>query len=133
MAVKYAGKNGLVYIATTGSGSPALAGGFRAFTMDGSTEKIDVTSFGAVNRESVQGFPAYRGTLEGFWMSDDTTLRTASLSTDGTIVYLYPSSAAMSKYVGGPAWIDMSVRSAVDQAVGTSANFEARGPWTNAL
>lgn len=133
MPVKYPGKNGVVYLSTSGTSAAVPVGGFRAFTMDGSTEKIDVTSFGASNRESVQGFPAFRGTLEGFWLSDDTTLRQASASTDGTNLYLYPSSNAVSKWIGGPAWIDMSLRSAVDQAVGTTANFEARGAWTNNL
>lgn len=133
MAVKYAGKNGVVYLSTSGTSAAVAVGGFRAFTMDGSTEKIDVTSFGATNRESVQGFPAFRGTIEGFWLSDDTTLKSASSSADGTNLYLYPSSNATSKWIGGPAWIDMSLRSAVDQAVGVSANFEARGAWTNNL
>jgi predicted secreted protein len=133
MAVKYAGKNGLVYLSTTGTASATSVGGFRSFTFDGSAEKIDVTSFGSTNRESVLSFPAFRGTIEGLWLSDDTVLRQASASADGTNLYLYPSSNAITKWVGGPAWIDMSLASAVDAAVTTSASFEARGAWTNQL
>lgn len=133
MATKYPGKNGLIYMSTSDGGAMVLLGGMREFTMDGSTEKIDTTEFGATNRTSVQGFPAFRGTLGGFWASDDTTLKSASQSADGMKIYLYPSSNAMSKWIGGPAWIDMSLRSAVDGAVGLTAEFEARGPWTNNL
>lgn len=130
---KYAGRNGVVYMSVSGSTSAIPVGGFRAFTMDGTQDDIDTTEFGAGNRTSVLGFPNYRGTIEGFWASDDTTLRQAATATDGTHIYLYPSSSAPSKYIGGPAWVDMSLRSAVDQAVGVTANFRARGTWVNAL
>jgi hypothetical protein len=133
LAIKYAGKSGLVYMSTTGAGSPVLVGGMRAFTIDNSTTDIDTTEFGAVNRTSVQGFPAANGTIEGFWASDDTTLRTASQSSDGTNLALYPSSNAMGKYFGGPAWVDMNVRTAVDQAVGLTANWRSRGNMVNQL
>lgn len=133
MAVKYAGKTGLVYMSTSGTGSPVLVGGMRAFTIDNSTTDIDTTEFGAVNRTSVQGFPGSNGTIEGFWATDDQTLRTASSSADGTNIALYPSSNAMSRYFGGPAWVDMSVRTAVDQAVQITGNWRSRGNMTNQL
>ena len=133
MAVKYAGKSGLVYLSTTGTGAVVLVGGMRAFTIDNTADDIDTTEFGAVNRTSVQGFPTSNGTIEGFWASDDTTLRQAANSADGTIIALYPSRDAMSKYFGGPAWVDMSVRTAVDQAVGITANWRSRGAMVNVL
>jgi hypothetical protein len=133
MAIKYHGKSGLVYMSTTGSGTPVLVGGMRAFTLDNSTDVVDTTEFGATNRTSVQGFPASNGTVEGFWATDDTTLRTASQSVDGTNIAFYPSSNAMTKYFGGPAWVDMTLRTAVDQAVALTANWRSRGNMTNAL
>jgi hypothetical protein len=133
MAIKYAGANGLVYLSTTGTGTPALVGAMRAFTIDNSTDEIDTTEFGATNRTSVQGFPTSRGTLEGFWASDDTTLRQAATSVDGTNMAVYPSRNAMSKYFGGPAWVDMSLNSAVDAAVTVTGNWRARGTMVNAL
>jgi hypothetical protein len=133
MAIKYAGKSGLVYMSTTGTGSPVLVGGMRAFTIDNTADDIDTTEFGATNRTSVQGFPTSNGTIEGFWATDDTTLRTAANSTDGTNLALYPSRDAMSKYFGGPAWVDMSVRTAVDQAVQLTANWRSRGTMVNQL
>lgn len=133
MAVKYHGKGGLVYMSTTGTGSPVLVGGMRAFTLDNTADNVDTTEFGATNRTSVLGFPGANGTIEGFWASDDTTLRQASQSTDGTIIALYPNSTAMSKYFGGPAWVDYSMRTAVDAAVTLTGNWRARGNMINAL
>ena len=78
MAVKYAGSNCVVYMSINGTTAAINVGGMRAFTMDGTQETIDTTEFQASNRTSVLGFPAYSGTLEGFWASDDTTLRSAS-------------------------------------------------------
>lgn len=130
---KYHGKNGVVYMSTTGSGTAVPVGGFRAYTFDGSTDDVDTTEFGATTRTSVIGFPASRGTLEGFWASDDSTLRQAANSADGTNIYIYPSSNAPSRYIAAQAWVDMSLRGAVDAAVTTTANWRARGTVTNNL
>jgi hypothetical protein len=133
MAVKYHAKKGVVYMSTSGSTAAVPVGGMRAYTFDGSTEDVDTTEFGATTRTSVIGFPAGRGTLEGFWSSDDTTLRQAANSADGTNLYIYPSSDAPTKYFAAQAWVDMSIRGAVDSAVTTSANWRARGTVTNLL
>jgi len=133
MAIKYAGKNGLVYMSVDGVTAPILVGGLSAFTLDLSTDKIDVTEFGQTNKTSVLGFPAARGTIEGFWAADDTTIRTASQSPGGTIIALYPTSALMTRYFGGPAWVDYSLRENVNQAVTLTGNWEARGSMINAL
>ncbi len=133
MAVKYHGKGGLVYMSTTGTGSPVLVGGMRAFTLDNTADNVDTTEFGATNRTSVLGFPGANGTIEGFWASDDTTLRQAAQSTDGTILALYPSANTMTKYFGGPAWVDYSLRTAVDAAVTLTGNWRARGNMVNTL
>jgi hypothetical protein len=133
MATKYAGKQGLVYASIDGVAAPILVGACREFTIDLTTDKIDVTEFGAVNKTAVLGFPAARGTIAGFWASDDTTLRQAAGSVGGTIIALYPTSTLMTKFFGGPAWLDMSLREAVDTAVTTTFNWEARGSMVNNL
>jgi hypothetical protein len=133
MAVKYSGANGLIYLSSSGSASPVLAGGFRAFSLDNSRDDIDTTEFGAANKTSVLGFPSSRGTFEGFWATDDTTLRDAANSPDGTNIAVYPSRFAMSRYFGGPAWVDYSLRTAVDQAVTITGNWRSRGNMVNSL
>jgi hypothetical protein len=133
MAIKYAGKNGLVYMSVDGISAPVLVGGCRAFTLDMTTDKIDVTEFGQTNKTAVLGFPAARGTIDGFWAADDTTIRTAAQSLNGTNLALYPTSAIMTRYFGGPAWVDYSMRTDVNQAVTMTGNWEARGSMINTL
>lgn len=133
MAVKYSGANGLIYMSSTGTGTPTLAGGFRAFTIDNSREAIDTTEFGATNKTEIQGFPSSNGTFEGFWATDTTAMRDAANSADGTNIAVYPSRNAMSRYFGGPAWVDYSLRTAVDQAVTISGNWRSRGDMVNQL
>ena len=133
MAVKYSGANGLIYMSSTGTGAPVLAGGFRAFTIDNSRNFIDTTEFGATNATSVQGFPASSGTFAGFWATDDTTMRDAANSPDGTNIAMYPSRFAMSRYFGGPAWVNYSLNTAVDAAVTITGNWTSRGNMVNSL
>lgn len=133
MAVKYHARNSVIYMSINGTTAAVPVGGLREYTLDGSTDQVDTTEFGASNKTSVLGFPANRVTIGGFWASDDTTVRQASTSTNGSHFYLYPSSAAPSKYIGGPAWVDQSLRGAVDGAVGMSGNIVANGTWVNNL
>lgn len=133
MPIKYHAKKGVIYLSPSGSAAAVPVGGFRGYTLDGSTDKVDVTEFGATGKTSVSGFPANKGTLTGFWLSDDTTVRQASQSADGTNIYIYPSSDAPSKYLGGPSWLDMSLAGDVNSAVGLTANWEARGNMSNVL
>lgn len=131
MPIRYHAKKGVIYLSTSGTTAAVLVGQFRAYTLDSSVDDVDSTVFGATNRTSLIGFPALRGTLEGFWVSDDTTLRQAAASADGCHLYIYPSSDAPSKYAGGPSWVDKSLRGAVDAAVGITANFRANGNWVD--
>lgn len=133
MATKYHGKKGVVYASISGSAAATLVGSLRAFTLDLSTDLVEVTEFGQGNKTFVQGFPAYTGTIEGFWASDVTIMQQAANSVDGTNLYLYPTSDAVSKWIGGPGWINLNLRSAIDAAVALNGNFSARGAWINNL
>lgn len=130
---KYHARAGVIYLSVSGAVAAVPVGGFSGYTLDGTQEKVDTTEFGSNSHTSVAGFPANKGTLTGFWSSDDTTLRQASQSVDGTNIYIYPSSNAPSRYFGGPAWIDMSLNGTTSSAVGTTAAWEARGNMANAL
>jgi len=136
MAVKYHGKRGVVYVSPDGTTAASNAAGLRAFTLDLTTDLVDVTEFLAGNKTFVPGFPNYTGTIEGFYATDVTVVSAAATATvngTGTNIYLYPSADAVSKYIGGPAWLSLQLRSAVDAAVTQNANFSARGTWVNAL
>lgn len=136
MAVKYHGKRGVVYVSVSGAVAAVNVGGMRGFTLDLATDLVDVTEFQlgpGGNKQFVQGYPNFTGDINGFWASDVTILQQAAIAADGTNIYLYPSSDAPSKYVGGPAWLNYTISGAVDAAVVQTAHYSARGIWTNNL
>ena len=127
----YAARKGLVYLSTTGSGSASSVLKINKWSLDQSTDKIEVTSFGDTNKTYVQGLPDIKGSFSGFWDDTETKPGTGASSTDGVKLYLYPSSDAITKYKCGPAWLDLSYDVAVDGAVTINGSFVANGSWSN--
>ena len=72
----------------------------------------------------MQGWPALRGTFEGYWNSDETKLFTAATSTDGCKAIFYPTKRVPSKYVSCTAWLDASIETRVDGMT------RVRGTWS---
>jgi hypothetical protein len=132
MAV-YAGRKGVIYMSTTGSGAATNVIKMNAWTLNRTTDKIEVTAFGDANKTYVQGLPDVQGTFGGFWDDSESKPFTGASSTDGVKVYLYPSSDAPTKYWYGPAWLDVSMDTAVSGAITISGNFAANGSWGNTL
>ncbi len=132
-SVKYHGKRGIVYLSTSGTTAASAVGTIRGFTLDLSRDYPEVTEFGDTNKTYVVGLPNFTGTLDGFFASDQSPIMTAQQSVNGVNIYLYPSSDAISKWIGGPGFLDATIRTAVDQAVVETANFRANGAWTNNL
>lgn len=130
MAV-YPGRNALVYLSTTGSGNATSVIKLNQWTLNRTTDKIETTSFGDANKTYVQGLPDLQGTFTGFWDDGESKPFTAAASTDGCKIYLYPSSNAIGKYWYGPAWLDVSMDTAVSSAVTISGSFAANGSWGN--
>jgi hypothetical protein len=126
---RHAGRNGAVYISTTGSGAAAPVTQ-AAWSCNFSTEKIDVTSFRDANLVKVQGLPDVAGEFSGFWEDQELTLFTASRSNDGVKMYLYPDIVnTANAYIYGPAWVDFSIKAGVSGAVEVSGTFAANGNW----
>lgn len=124
------GKNGAVYVSATGSGTPSPVLNLTKWTIDRSTDTIEVTAFGDPNKTYVLGLPDLKGTLTGFWDSATDPLYTAGTSTDGTNLYLYPDRLnTPTKYDYGPAWLNTTMEVDVKGAVAITGNFVARGAW----
>lgn len=129
----YAGKSGVVYISTTGSGNATNVIKLNEWSVNRTTDKIDVTSFGDANKTYVQGLPDLKGTFKGFWDDSESKPFTAASSTDGCKMYLYPSANAPTKFWSGPAWLDLSMSDPVAGAVTIDGSFAANGSWTNSF
>lgn len=127
----YAGRKGVVYLSTTGTGTASNVIKLNNWTLNRTTDKIDVTSFGDANKTYVQGLPDVQGTFAGFWDDTESKPMTGAASSDGVKLYLYPSADAPTKYWYGPAWMDMSMDTSVAAAVTISGSFAANGSWGN--
>jgi hypothetical protein len=125
---RYHGRKGDVKISTSGTGNASTIA-LTEWTLNMATDKVEVTSFGDANKTYVQGLKDLTGTLSGVWDSAVDSLFTASDSTDGLKMYLYPSTDAATKYWYGPAWLDASVNVSVSGAVTIAGNFVANGSW----
>lgn len=129
----YHGKKGVVYLATTGSGTAANVIKLTTWTLNQTTDKVEVTSFGDSNKTYVQGLRDMQGTFSGFWDDTETKPFSGADSADGVKLYLYPSSDAPTRYFYGPAWLDVSMDTGVSAAVSISGNFVANGAWGRQL
>ena len=129
MAV-YAGRKGVVYLSTSGSGTATNVIKLTTWTLDQTTDKIEVTSFGDANKTFVQGLKNVQGTLAGFFDDTETKPFVGADSSDGIKMYLYPSADAPGVYWYGPAWLDVSINTGVSDAVAISGNFAANGSWS---
>src|SRR5262245_23645155 len=125
----YAGRKGVVYLSTTGSGNATNVLKLNTWTLDQSTDKIEVTSFGDPNKTYVQGLKDIKGTIAGFFDDTETKPFVGADSADGVKLYLYPSADAPTKYWYGPAWLDTSINTGVAGAVQISGNYAANGAW----
>ena len=128
MAV-YHGRKGVVYMSTSASGNASNVVNLTNWTINMTTDKVEVTSFGDSNKTYVQGLKDVQGTFSGFFNDTEAKPFQAADSTDGIKLYLYPTADATTKYWYGPAWLDVSIDTGVAAAVSISGNFAANGAW----
>ena len=129
MSVPYHAKDAIVYIAPDGSAEASELLGASEWTLDMTTDTVEVTAFGDQNKQYVQGLPDISGTLSGFVKEDEDKWFKAQKSTQPVKVYLYWSRQMPSKYAYGTAWISISMSNTVTTANEIAANFVAGGPW----
>jgi hypothetical protein len=126
---RYHGRKGRLYASTSGAGVAIPVASLTNWSLDQKTDRVETTAYGDGNKTYVQGLADVSGNFSGFWDDTDTTLATAARSSDGSRLYLYPSTDALSKYAYGPAWVDVSYDVAVDGAIKMSGSFAANGTW----
>jgi hypothetical protein len=120
------GRRGRVYLgiaSDTAEASPIPF--FSMWSINFSTDKVDVTAFGDDNKIYVSGLPDASGQFSGFY--DDATAQTYTAATDGLArkFYLYPSTLTNTQYFFGTVLPDFSVDGAVADAVKVSASWNA--------
>ena len=127
------GKHGQVSIdpAPASPADPKALGDINDFTLDLSTQRVDVTCFGDTNIRRVTGLPDFAGTLGGFWNSmTSPKLFKVILSSLPAWLRLYPDITDPTYFFEGLANIDGSIKVSATGAVSFSGKWDAADNWT---
>lgn len=124
---RVAGRNGALYAAITSGGTAEPIAYLTQWTLDQSTDRTDVTSFGDTTKTYVSGLPDAQGTYSGWYDTATAQLYTAASDGIARKFYLYPDRSAGSAgtYWFGSAFFDFSIDTSVDGAVSISGSFAA--------
>lgn len=130
MSLPYHAKDAMVLIASDGSSAASELLRAKEWTLDLSRDPVEVTAFGSLNKEYVQGLPDVSGTINGFVEEDEPKWFLAAASSEPVRMYLYWSRQMTSKYCKGLAWVNVSLNNANTGANEISMKFIAGGPWS---
>jgi hypothetical protein len=126
---KIAGRRGRVYVGLASDSAVASpVANLSQWSLSGSSENLDATSFGDTTKTYVLGLPDASGSFAGFYDSASDQLYTASQDGLARKTYLYPDTAQPGTYWFGTAFWDFSVDVPVGGIVSISGSFVAATP-----
>ena len=124
------GRFGVLYLGATNGGTAVNQANLKSWSLDGSTDFVDVTCMGDSNKSYVAGIPDTTGSFEGVWDSATATIfYTAARDGLSRKMYLYPGGSS-ANYWYGDVLFDASFAGGVDDAVMVSANWRSAGALT---
>jgi hypothetical protein len=125
--MRYHGKTGKVSI---GTGTAVPIASLNKWTLSAATDKVDVTAFGDVNKQYVQGLPDLKGSVAGWFDDQEDALFVAADATAPVTLELMPVAGVATIKWAGLAWLDASIDVPADGAISVSGDWVAAGPWT---
>jgi hypothetical protein len=127
--MRHHGNKGQILLATTRTGVPAATVSLTSWSLDRSTDLVEVTAFADPNKIYVQGLADIKGTIGGWFDDTNDALFDASDSPDGCFLVLYPTTLYPTNYHYGPAWMSASIDVDSKGAISISGTFAAAGAW----
>jgi hypothetical protein len=121
------GRFGKLYVGATTAAAASPVPFVGSWSIDASTDKIDVTAMGDVNKVVVPGLPDFSGDIGGFFDDASNTLYDAAVDGLDRAFYLYPNTNVATNYWYGRIFIDASFSSSVDGAVEMTGSWAASG------
>jgi len=115
-----------------GGSTLVTLGDTNAWTLDASTDRVDVTAFGDTNKHKVSGLPDYSGTLGMWWnavASSSPRYFAAVLAGTPVTLRLVPNTADPTTYFQGLGNVDGSVNVSATGAISTSGKWDAANNW----
>jgi hypothetical protein len=125
---RIAGRSGRLYVGIASGGTAEPIAYLNAWSLNFTTDKIDVTAFGDTTKQYVSGLADCQGTYAGFY--DTATAQLYTAATDGVArkFYLYPDNATTTQYWFGTSIFDFNVDGTVSDAVKISGSHAAATP-----
>ena len=125
---RFHGRNGVIYLSLTSGGAAVPVAFLTDWTINKTSDKVEVTAFQDANKTYVAGLPDASGSFNGFY--DDATPQMYAAANDGLprTMYLYESSLSPTNYWAGQILPDMAVTGGVGAAVTVTSNWNAAGP-----
>lgn len=131
MAAPIHGRKGRLYVAIASSAASAEPiANLRSFSIDFSTDDVEVTAFGDTNKVYVSGLPDVSGSFAGFYDTAGAQLYTAAIDGDVRNFYLYPTNNTTGTYWMGKGIFDFAIEQAVDDSVKISGSFKGASAVT---
>jgi hypothetical protein len=125
MAAPIHGRKGRLYVGLASSTATAEPiANLRSFSLESSTDDVEVTCLGDANKKYASGLPDIGGSWSGFWDADSSLFQAATEGSPRRF-YLYPTTAITTTYWFGTAIFDMSLEASVDDSVKVSGSFKA--------
>jgi hypothetical protein len=104
----------------------------NSWTLDMTTDRVEVTAFTDTNKRRVSGLPDYAGNLTGFWNAVSTSSPlyfAAVLAGLPVTLRLIPNINDPTVYFQGLGNIDGGLNVSATGAVTTSGKWDAAGNW----
>lgn len=127
---RIAGRNGSLYANLTSGGTAEPIAYLDSYSINFTSDRFDVTSFGDSNKAYVAGLPDAQGDYSGFY--DTATAQLYTAATDGiarkTYIYL-DRSGSPGTYFWGTAFFDMSIDTSATDSAKISGSWSAATPF----
>jgi hypothetical protein len=127
---KIHGRKGSLYANLTSGGTAEQIAYLTEWSLDMSSDKVDVTAFGDTNKTYVAGLSDASGAFSGFY--DNSTAQIFTAAGDGVArkLYLYPDTSNTGQYWYGTGFLDGSVSVSNSDAVKITGSFSAASAFT---
>lgn len=125
------GKAGQIKMDAAGGSAYVVLADTKGWTLDMSTNRVDMTGFGDTNIRRVAGLPDFQGTISALWnAATSPAYFTAVLAGTPITLRLIPNTADPTVYFNGLANIDGSLKVDSGGGVMWDGKWDAAGNWT---
>lgn len=126
------GKTGQIQMDPAGGSTLVTIADANNWSLDMSTDRVDVTAFGDTNKRRVTGLPDFQGSLGLWWNAVATSSPVyfaAVLAGTPVTLRLIPNTLDPTVYFQGLANVDGGIDVSATGAIGSKGKWDAAGNW----